>query len=144
MEGLREGLRRRRCTPDELWRYARKARVWSVCALTSKRWCPMPREPRNIGASVRARLLDRARAERSDFQILLTRYALERLLYRLSVSPHRDRFILKGAMLFVTLGHRPVPAVREIWICLATATTMPRPLPKPSGPFVRSRLPMTA
>lgn len=30
MEGLREGLRRRRCTADELWRYARKARVWSV------------------------------------------------------------------------------------------------------------------
>jgi len=30
MEGLREGLHRRRCTPDELWRYARKARVWSV------------------------------------------------------------------------------------------------------------------
>ena len=30
MEGLREGLRHRRCTPDELWRYARKARVWSV------------------------------------------------------------------------------------------------------------------
>lgn len=30
MEGLREGLRRRRCTPDELWRYARKARVWPV------------------------------------------------------------------------------------------------------------------
>jgi hypothetical protein len=61
----------------------------------------MPRESRNIGASVRARLLDRARAERSDFQILLTRYALERLLYRLSASPHRDRFVLKGAMLFM-------------------------------------------
>ncbi len=30
MEGLRESLRRRRCTPDELWHYARKARVWSV------------------------------------------------------------------------------------------------------------------
>ncbi len=30
MEGLREGLRHRRCTPDELWRYAREARVWSV------------------------------------------------------------------------------------------------------------------
>ena len=30
MEGLREGLRRRRCTPDQLWRYARKVRVWSV------------------------------------------------------------------------------------------------------------------
>ena len=33
----------------------------------------MPRELRNIGASVRARLLDRARAERAEFQILLTR-----------------------------------------------------------------------
>ena len=62
----------------------------------------MAREVRNIGASVRDRLLDRARAEQSDFQILLTRYALERLLYRLSISPDRDRFILKGAMLFVT------------------------------------------
>jgi predicted transcriptional regulator of viral defense system len=30
MEGLREGIRRRRCTPDQLWRYARNARVWSV------------------------------------------------------------------------------------------------------------------
>ncbi len=39
----------------------------------------MPREPRNIGASVRARLLDRARAERSNFQILLTRYWPPRL-----------------------------------------------------------------
>ena len=51
----------------------------------------MPRERRNVGASVRARLLGQARAERSDFQILLTRYALECLLCRLSVSAHRDR-----------------------------------------------------
>ena len=74
----------------------------------------MPRDPRNIGASVRARLLDRARAERSDFQILLTRYALERLLYRLSVSPHRDRFILKGAMLFVTWVADPFRPTRDL------------------------------
>ncbi|HQT89668.1 MAG TPA: nucleotidyl transferase AbiEii/AbiGii toxin family protein [Acidiphilium sp.] len=74
----------------------------------------MSREPRNIGASVRARLLDRARAERSDFQILLTRYALERLLYRLSVSPHRDRFILKGAMLFVTWVADPFRPTRDL------------------------------
>jgi predicted nucleotidyltransferase component of viral defense system len=74
----------------------------------------MPRELRNIGASVRARLLDRARAERSDFQILLTRYALERLLYRLSVSPHRDRFILKGAMLFVTWVADPYRPTRDL------------------------------
>ncbi|MHC2296192.1 nucleotidyl transferase AbiEii/AbiGii toxin family protein [Rhizobium mongolense] len=74
----------------------------------------MPREPRNIGASVRARLLERARAERSDFQILLTRYALERLLYRLSASPHRDRFILKGAMLFVTWVADPFRPTRDL------------------------------
>ncbi len=74
----------------------------------------MPREPRNIGASVRARLLDRARAERSDFQILLTRYALERLLYRLSASPHRNRFILKGAMLFVTWVADPFRPTRDL------------------------------
>jgi predicted nucleotidyltransferase component of viral defense system len=74
----------------------------------------MPREPRNVGASVRARLLDRARAERSDFQILLTRYALERLLYRLSVSEHRDRFILKGAMLFVTWVADPFRPTRDL------------------------------
>jgi hypothetical protein len=74
----------------------------------------MPRELHNIGASVRARLLDRARAERSDFQILLTRYALERLLYRLSVSPHRDRFILKGAMLFVTWVAEPFRPTRDL------------------------------
>ena len=60
----------------------------------------MARDVRNIGASVRARLLDRARREGADFQNILTRYALERLLYRLSVSSARDRFVLKGAMLF--------------------------------------------
>ena len=74
----------------------------------------MPREPRKICASVRARLLDRARAERSDFQILLTRYALERLLYRLSMSPHHDRFVLKGAMLFVTWVADPFRPTRDL------------------------------
>ncbi len=74
----------------------------------------MPRELRNVGASVRARLLDRARKERSDFQILLTRYALERLLYRLSISQHRDRFILKGAMLFTTWVADPFRPTRDL------------------------------
>ncbi|KPL50852.1 hypothetical protein ABB55_00245 [Prosthecomicrobium hirschii] len=75
----------------------------------------MAREPRkNVGASVRARLLDRSRVERTDFQILLTRYALERLLYRLSQSPHRDRFVLKGAMLFVTWVEDPFRPTRDL------------------------------
>jgi hypothetical protein len=30
MEGLREGIRKRKCTPDELWRYAKKARSWTI------------------------------------------------------------------------------------------------------------------
>jgi hypothetical protein len=74
----------------------------------------MAREPRNMGASVRARLLDQARAGRVDFQILLTRYALERLLYRLSLSVHRVRFILKGAMLFVTWVASPFRPTRDL------------------------------
>jgi hypothetical protein len=74
----------------------------------------MPRKSHNTGASVRARLLDRARSEKSDFQILLTRYAIERLLYRLSVSPHRDRFVLKGAMLFVTWLADPFRPTRDL------------------------------
>lgn len=65
---------------------------------------------RNIAASVRARLLNRARETRQDFNLVLTRYALERLLYRLSVSPHADQFLLKGALLFdlwFDIPHRP-------------------------------------
>jgi len=75
----------------------------------------MPREPRkNVGESVRARLLQRSRDERADFQILLTRYALERLLYRLSQSPHRHRFVLKGAMLFATWVAAPFRPTRDL------------------------------
>lgn len=54
----------------------------------------------NLGASVRARLLNIAKAEKIEFGLLLTRFALERLLYRLSISRHRDQFLLKGALLF--------------------------------------------
>ena len=62
----------------------------------------MAKEPVNIAASVKQRLLNLARAEGQLFDVLLVRFALERLLYRLANSKHRDRFILKGGML-VTL-----------------------------------------
>lgn len=65
---------------------------------------------RNIGASVRDRLLNKARAEKLDYNLLLTRYALERLLYRLSISEQHDQFLLKGALLFdlwFDIPHRP-------------------------------------
>jgi hypothetical protein len=55
---------------------------------------------RNVAASVRQRLLDRARAQGEDFQVLLTQYVSERFLYRLGRSPQRDRFVVKGATLF--------------------------------------------
>ena len=74
----------------------------------------MAHELKNVGASVRARLLERARKEGSDFQILLTRYALERLLYRLSVSEERGRFVLKGAMLFITWLTDPFRPTRDL------------------------------
>ncbi|MDE0711067.1 MAG: nucleotidyl transferase AbiEii/AbiGii toxin family protein [Rhodospirillales bacterium] len=74
----------------------------------------MARELRNVGASVRARLLARARVEQTDFQILLTRYALERLLYRLSVSDQRERFVLKGAMLFAIWQDDPFRPTRDL------------------------------
>jgi len=64
----------------------------------------------DLAASVRARLLNRAKAEQSDFNGVLLRYALERLLYRLSQSDHAERFLLKGAMLFTLwydMPHRP-------------------------------------
>lgn len=61
----------------------------------------IPNRPRNLPASVHDRLLKIAQQQQMLYQRLLTRYAVERLLYRLSQSPHRDRFILKGAMLFL-------------------------------------------
>ena len=58
----------------------------------------------NMAVSVRQRLLNLARERGENFDYLLTRYGLERLLYRLANSPYRERFILKGAMLFLLWG----------------------------------------
>ncbi|AZG06566.1 nucleotidyl transferase AbiEii/AbiGii toxin family protein [Pigmentiphaga sp. H8] len=65
---------------------------------------------RNTAASVRARLLNKARVNRQDFNLLLGRYALERILYRLSRSTYRGHFLLKGSLLFdlwFDMPHRP-------------------------------------
>lgn len=74
---------------------------------------PKPVKPKpivNVAASVRARLLNLSKQRGQPLDLLLTRYALERLLYRLSTSKYRDRFILKGAMLIASWmedPHRP-------------------------------------
>lgn len=57
---------------------------------------------KNVAASVRDRLANLAREHKQPFELLLTRYVLERLLYRLSQTPHGSRFVLKGAMLLTT------------------------------------------
>ncbi len=54
---------------------------------------------KNIGASVRQRLLNKARETGRPFSELLQYFAMERFLYRLSQSPHADKFILKGALM---------------------------------------------
>lgn len=54
----------------------------------------------NMAASVRQRLSNLAKSEKVDFSVVLTRYSLERFLYRLGNSQYRDQFLLKGAMLF--------------------------------------------
>ena len=64
----------------------------------------------NVGASVRARLLNIAKKSKRDYNRILVQYTQERLLYRFSVSRFRDNFILKGALLFLTYDmpqHRP-------------------------------------
>lgn len=66
--------------------------------------------PKNVAASVRARLLKIARENEEDFQLVLIRFALERMLFRLSKSEYANDFVLKGAILFQIWSgesHRP-------------------------------------
>ena len=67
----------------------------------------------NVAASVRARLLNVAKAQGADFNQVLVRFALERILYRLTRSPHADRFLLKGALLFTLWYDMPHRATRD-------------------------------
>jgi predicted nucleotidyltransferase component of viral defense system len=74
----------------------------------------MKNSPRNVAASARQRLLNLSKASSVDYNQLLVRYAIERLLYRLSRSRHRENFVLKGAMLFAIWEgspHRPTQDV---------------------------------
>jgi len=98
----------------------------------------------NIAASVLQRLYNRARERGDDYNLLLSRYAVERLLYRLSLSRHRGGFILKGAQLYALWGntdYRPtrdldllglgdprVSALEEIFHAIAT-----QPIPMADG-----------
>jgi predicted nucleotidyltransferase component of viral defense system len=78
----------------------------------------MPKKPDKIikimGASVRSRLLNISKQRRQPFQLVLTYYVLERLLYRLSQTKHHDRFILKGAMLLTKWFEDPLRPTQDL------------------------------
>jgi hypothetical protein len=78
----------------------------------------------NVAASVRRRLLNIIRETGDDTNLVWTRYATERLLYRLSVSEYVEDFILKGAMLFMAWtgqSHRPTVGLLPIEIVHVTS-----------------------
>ncbi len=75
----------------------------------------MTKKPlRNMAASVRQRLMNIARETQRRFSDVLQHYALERWLFRLSQSKHRERFVLKGALLFVVWKAPATRPTRDI------------------------------
>ncbi len=69
---------------------------------------------KNLAASIRQRLLNHARKKNENFNFVLQRFAIQRFLYRLGISPYRDRFLLKGSWLFLVWNqqfHRPTKDV---------------------------------
>jgi hypothetical protein len=74
----------------------------------------MAKSPTNVGASVRARLLTIAKQRNQTLDLLLTRYVLGRVLYRLTLTPHRDRFALKGALLVTAWFADPHRSTRDV------------------------------
>ena len=67
----------------------------------------------NLSASALARLLELAKQRGDNYNLLLNRFALERLLCRVAASPHADRFLLKGALLFSLWYDQPHRPTRD-------------------------------
>ncbi len=74
----------------------------------------MKKSFKNIIASVRGRLLKIAKDSDRDFNAVLLQYFQERLLYRLSISPHRHNFVLKGALLYLAYDISPFRPTKDI------------------------------
>ena len=83
------------------------------------------KKPTNIAASVRERLTQAAKRDGEDFQYVLTRYALERLLYRLSKSAHAENFVLKGALLFQLWTHTAHRSTRDLDVLSKGSPSVP-------------------
>lgn len=73
----------------------------------------MSREDR-LSTSIKARLQNKARAEKRPFNDLLQLYGIERFLYRLSCSPFQKQFVLKGALMLLALEIPSMRPTRDI------------------------------
>ena len=74
----------------------------------------MAKAIKNVGASVRAKLLQLSKSNGQSFDLGLTRFVLERFLFRLSQSRHADRFVLKGGMLLISWFDDPHRGTRDL------------------------------
>jgi len=70
--------------------------------------------PKNLEASIHQRLLNQARESGRPFNELLQYFAIERFLYRLSQSPHQEKFVLKGALMFAVWQAPPARPTMDI------------------------------
>jgi len=85
----------------------------------------MTRSNKNVSHSIFQRLLNRAKTNKEDFNLLLSRYGMERFLFRLSVSPHNDQFILKGATLFLVWKRQNYRVTRDVDLLGLTGSQKP-------------------
>ena len=84
---------------------------------------------KNIGKSVRTRLLNLAREEKQEFMKVLVRYLHERLLFRISASPYKRHFLLKGSSLLFALDGfkaRPTIDIDLLGVSIMTGRTLER------------------
>lgn len=79
--------------------------------------------PKNMPASILARLKNHAQTTKQPFDYTLIRYALERLMSRLEQSPFSDRFVVKGAMLFLIWADEPYRPTRDLDLMSQQAVT---------------------
>jgi len=69
---------------------------------------------KNVAASIRQKLLNRAKEKDRPFNEILQYYVMERFLYRLSISDYKDKFILKGALLFIVWQQSEIRSTIDI------------------------------
>ena len=72
------------------------------------------KKSKDLPASIRQRLLNLARANKEDFLFTLTRFGIERLMYRLSESKYANTFVLKGATLYMAWSEKMYRVTRDL------------------------------